>query len=156
MSEKRTFQDRGEHWLTFARHSLVECPRCEAQATVDCREASQNWRLVCPACALTREATVHSAGAMTRVCDPAFECKLWLQTPCCGETLWAFGPAHLSFIENYIGADLRKGMPLDQEPGEIRNATVASRLPRWMIQSHHRDDVLLGVARLRARLLQLR
>ena len=34
--------------------------------------------------------------------DWYFHLPLWLQTGCCGETLWACNPAHLAFIQGYV------------------------------------------------------
>lgn len=78
--------------------------------------------------------------------DPAFGCDVWLQTPCCGHTLWAFNEAHLSLIERFVGAELREAY---EGPDGRGNGTLASRLPRWMIGAHRRDDVLRACGRLR-------
>ena len=41
--------------------------------------------------------------------DWYFHLPLWLQAPCCGETLWAYNAAHLDFLfENYVRATLRE------------------------------------------------
>jgi len=82
-------------------------------------------------------------------CAPlAYLRPLWLQTRCCGQTLWAYNAPHLDFLESYVRADFREGMPL----GQIMNLSLASRLPQWMILGRHREEVLRGVMRLRERL----
>jgi hypothetical protein len=82
--------------------------------------------------------------------DWYFNLSLWLQTPCCGDVLWAFNLKHLSFLESYIEADHRTGLS-DEEAKRlgIRNATLASRLPEWMIVAKHRTEVLKCIDKLR-------
>jgi hypothetical protein len=75
--------------------------------------------------------------------DPLFGLPLWLQAPCRGHTLWAFGERHLAFLEQWVGATLRHRQP-------HRNGSLASRLPRWMTEASARDDVLECLGRLRA------
>jgi hypothetical protein len=141
----RRFQDQGEHWTDFAAAILVRCPRCDGCATLTAPgpapEGGLARRLVCPACAYARDGLALG------------DAPLWLRTPCCGEELWAFNADHLAFLERYVAADLREnpapGAPL---PRGIRNATLASRLPAWMKRARNRDDVLRGLARLRAAL----
>jgi hypothetical protein len=82
--------------------------------------------------------------------DWYFQLPLWLQTPCCGHVLWAFNLEHLSFLESYIEADHRTGLS-DEEAKRlgIRNATLASRLPEWIIVAKHRTEVLKCIRKLR-------
>jgi hypothetical protein len=112
------------------------------------------WRLTCTACGLVREDTLLYKGwqpSALPAIDPIFKCDLWLQTSCCGETLWAFDLAHVEFLERYVGATQRKGIPIQRTRAPIRNGTLASRLPQWMIDAHNREDVLRGLKRLRER-----
>ncbi len=78
--------------------------------------------------------------------------ELWLRTPCCGEMLWAYNGRHLAELENYVLATHRKGIPLSDTRAPIRNATIASRLPKWIIAAKNREEVLKGIARLREKL----
>lgn len=76
---------------------------------------------------------------------PTFQgLDLWLQTPCAGHVLWVYDAVHLDFLERYVSAGLR-----GQAPG---NASLASRLPRWIEDATNRDAVERGLARLRATL----
>jgi hypothetical protein len=79
--------------------------------------------------------------------DPIAGLPLWLQTPCCGEIFWAYNEHHLQFLKEYVGASLR-----EREPN--KNNSLASRLPLWMKQAKHRDEVLRCVARLERLLLE--
>jgi hypothetical protein len=80
--------------------------------------------------------------------DPHFGLPLWLQTPCCGDTLWAYNLAHLEFLDSLVGAELRGRGALGGRSG-WRNGSLASRLPRWLKAAKNRDEVLRGIAKLR-------
>lgn len=153
MAEKQIFQDKGEHWYDFSSRCLVECPDCHRLATVE-KLPDRLYRFVCTHCVQKREIDGSCFSTRPTLRDPWFGLPLWLQTACCGETLWAFNEEHITFLEDYVQADLRQGIPLQDSPAMIRNATLASRLPNWIIKSSHRDDVLRGISRLRERLLQ--
>jgi hypothetical protein len=84
------------------------------------------------------------------VCDDYFELPLWLQTPCCGEVLWAYNERHISFLEDFVGARLRERVR-DGKYG-WSNRSLASRLPAWIKSAKNRDEVMKGLSRLRARL----
>jgi hypothetical protein len=76
--------------------------------------------------------------------DWYFGLPLWLQTPCCGKTLWAYNEAHLDYVEHFVRATHREEMP----------DALAHRLPSWMKSAKHRDELLRGIGRLRHRLEQ--
>jgi hypothetical protein len=66
-----------------------------------------------------------------------------LQTPCCGEALWAY-------YDDFVRARLRERQR-DPKYG-WSNRSVASRLPQWMKAGKNREVVLKGLGRLRAQL----
>lgn len=129
-------------------------------------------RLVCGACGHTREwdgapyalATSQTSGAITYPAaeirghprrgkgmgslvigapfDWYFRLPVWLQTPCCGETLWAYNAEHLAFLRGFVTAQLRERIP------PASNRSLASRLPRWMRTAKNRDEVTRGLDRL--------
>lgn len=143
------YRDEGASIYAFADEFLVRCPRCEGRARVAGRQEDDDaawWlrrrRLTCTACGHAADWPGGSI-AVGEVCDWFFRLPLWLQTPCCGETLWAYNRAHLDELERYVRADLRERLP-------DRNASLASRLPTWMTSAKNRDEVLRGLARLRA------
>lgn len=158
MAQPTTFKDEGHYWVDFAQSSLVVCPQCACCASVNHIEGEPGfWRFVCSRCGLVKEdhsnPFLHAGGpSMLTPTDPVFKFSLWLQTPCCGETLWAFSGAHIAWLESYVSAQLRQGRPLDQDAALARNATMASRLPKWIIAAKNREEVLKGTARLREKL----
>lgn len=143
------FRDSGETIYRFGAEFLVRCPRCQRPASVlPLPGRKQRWlvprRMVCSQCGYTKdwhEKTVCAGGSL----DWYFRLPLWLQTPCCGQILWAYNKDHLDFLEAYIQADLRERVP-------NKNSSVASRLPAWIKAAHHRDNVLRGIEPLRRKL----
>lgn len=149
----------------FGGDFLVVCPRCSACAHVRDRgpDADPLIRLVCPACGHSRE--LERASAVTAYTsnpryfagavaygapvDAYFHLPLWLRAPCCGETLWVYNERHLDYLEAYVGATLRERR---QGPYGWSNASLASRLPRWMLSAKNRDEVLHCIRQLRERL----
>ena len=108
-------------------------------------------RLVCAHCGLTKDRAAHAYPP--RELDAWYEqLELWLQMPCCGETLWAYNQEHLDFLEQYVAATLRErtrkdGTTLSQTAA--RNSTLASRLPAWIKSAKNRDEVLKCISKLR-------
>jgi DNA-directed RNA polymerase subunit RPC12/RpoP len=77
--------------------------------------------------------------------DPIVGLPLWLQTPCCGETFWAYNAPHLKKLRAYISASLR-------ERTIGTHASTFQRLPGWMIAAKNRDKVLKCIDSLESRL----
>lgn len=150
------FRDLGQTLDDFRREYLVRCPQCGAQAQVvplagETLAAPVARRLVCAHCGLTKDREAYAYPPQDR--DAWYDqLELWLQTPCCGETLWAYNADHLAFLEQYVAAPLRErthpdGSTLSRTGA--RNSTLASRLPAWIKRAKHRDDVLKGLGKLR-------
>jgi hypothetical protein len=146
--------DTGEFLYSFLDQVLVACPRCGACAFSRSLDGNPRWdaprRLTCPHCAHTQDWDGARFRSDERAAlDPHFTLPLWLQAPCCGETLWAYNVGHLDFLASYVGATLRERKP-DQYGWS--NRSLASRLPAWIKARKHRDEVLRVIARLRDRL----
>jgi hypothetical protein len=77
--------------------------------------------------------------------DPAFGLPLWLQSSCCGETLWAYNAAHLNALRDYVAAAIRERVGVMQW-------SMFSRLPKWLSARKNRDTVLSSIDRLQERL----
>lgn len=87
----------------FADRILVKCPRCAKCATLSrgnvvAPGASYEHRLTCVACAFVRDDDP-KGWAPRDAKDPYYNEPLWLATPCCGHTLWAYNWAHLQYLE---------------------------------------------------------
>jgi hypothetical protein len=73
--------------------------------------------------------------------DPYFRLPLWLRADVRGHTLWAYNREHLAVLEAYVRAELRARTP-------NWNASLVSRLPRWLKAAEARQSVLRAIARL--------
>ena len=127
----RRFRDPGHSVYAFMNPILVKCPRCQEMARASRKVDSAEARVTCASCgyacvAVVEGLTLHSREPR----DPYFGLDLWLQTTCCGETLWARNGDHLSFLSEYVRAGIRE-RATGLEPQAYRNKRMSSRLPRW-------------------------
>lgn len=167
-----TFTDFGQVIDDFVALMYVQCPRCQRCAQVrrmpddkkelladtsdsDVRRSYQSsWsprKLSCLHCsytALWQGKIQHRGGPY----DWYFGLPLWLQTPCCGEVLWAFNEEHIRFLEQYVTARQRVKFYVKSQ---MRNRTLASRLPAWMKSAKNRSEIIKELGRLRERLQEI-
>ena len=73
--------------------------------------------------------------------DPYFGCELTLRTSVRGKELWAYNLNHVAWLRSFIAAGLR-------ERKTNANASLSSRLPKWMLSAKNRDDVIHALGRL--------
>lgn len=71
--------------------------------------------------------------------DPIFGVSLWLQEQIKGHLFWAYNIDHLNYLEEYIGAELRKR----------EGMTMAAKLPQFIKASKNRVHLLKLIDRLR-------
>lgn len=142
------FKDPGFSTYAFMSPVLVRCPKCDACARVHCEESSNGARVTCGACGHARVTEARVLKSLGSPTDPYFGLDLWLQLPCCGETLWARNVEHLEFLADYVQAKLRERSTETQGHG-LRNKLMTSRLPTWLTQANNRTRVLRCIAQLR-------
>lgn len=121
----------GHKWLeaTFSRTSLN-------------RSLIESTAMTCPSCG--QSATVKIEWQVDRFGapqDPAFGLPLWLQASCCGDTLWAYNPAHLKRLREYISADLRERVG-------VIHWSMFGRLPKWVSAHKNRTAILACIDKL--------
>lgn len=139
-------RDDGSTLCTFADYFLVECPRCASCARST--RLHTYARVACRKCGYSKETGLGHL-AVGGPYDSYFQLPLWLQRPCCGHTLWAHNLEHLAYIESYVRAGHRMRNADPNAP--LRNTTMASRFPRWMISAKNRDEVLRAIEVLRSK-----
>ena len=133
----------------FIDRILVVCPGCSSLATVTSTGRWKRARLRCKRCGLakSREVTSYALGGTA---DPYFGLPLFLQASCSTHTLWAYNSEHLEFLQRYVGATYRR-RPTRDAAGPL-NSLLASRLPRWIQSSKHRDQILKTIAVIQTKL----
>ncbi|WP_155370978.1 hypothetical protein [Catellatospora vulcania] len=131
--------------------TLVRCPRCDGPAAAVCPvpgPAGQVWRVTCAQCPFTAtrrpEFRQGNRWDGSPVHDPVFRLPLWLQQPCAGGRLWAYGTAHLDAIEQHLRARVRLA------DGAAYLPAYQVGLPDWMMPLGRREELLASIAALRA------
>lgn len=133
----------------FAKNFLVECPKCEACATVtDMSEGEKaalfgEKRFVCTKCGASKTEKFNKYTIRDDGYEWYFGYPLYLKAPCCGHTLWANNEEHLNFLQSYAEALLRE---------EGTQHTLANRLPKWIKDGKNRDEVLRCLKKLSGKL----
>jgi hypothetical protein len=137
---------------------LVVCPSCGARATIATQAGSV--RLTCTSCGLAKTsehgtpashlfASRSSAFRTYNGTSRPFDARLWLEDECCsGRRLWALNGAHLDYLEAFV-TSTRRERDFPSPPGRRQ---LADKLPAWLTQRKHRDEILHGIAEMRARI----
>jgi len=152
-----TFSRKGEKGLWFGPSTDVakdRCPKCGFKWLVSTRSRryrSARQKLTigaeCPACQTRLEMPVrsHKKPFSGEAIDPVFGLPLWLQTPCCGHTIWAYNRRHLTQLQAYVAATLRERVPSGRW-------TMFTRLPQWIKSAKNREAVMRSLHRLELKL----
>lgn len=151
------FKDGREHRLTISKPTeadpvLIVCPKCSSKAVV-IPLGEDKVRASCVECGYTMDKSSNGRTFYWNSDNPTdghFGFDLWLRTNCVGNSLWAFNKEHLKFLESYVSANLREREE-DEELG-WRNASLASRLPKWIKSSKNRIALLKAINELKAKL----
>ncbi|MEH7612332.1 hypothetical protein [Gottfriedia acidiceleris] len=160
---KKRFINQHRMLETFGCEFLVLCPNCNGKSKVYSLGDSSPYitgevkRFLCPNCGLTREFipkrngynqnvisygtswkkdTINIGGAF----DWYFGYPLYLQIPCCGNTLWAYNREHLDYLKKYVEAEMRGNAAY--------YLSVESRLPYWMKSAKNRESIIKAILKL--------
>ncbi|WP_019639236.1 hypothetical protein [Paenibacillus fonticola] len=158
------FKNQHRMLVSFGAYFLVVCPNCSGKAKVISLGAPSPYitgitrRFFCSECGSHKEFVPRKNcynEAVIRYSknweegyiniggpfDWFFGYSLYLQIPCCGQTLWAYNLEHLEYVESYVAAELREDHPY--------YLSVESRLPAWMKSAKNRHDVLKAIGKLK-------
>lgn len=158
---RRRSHDDGWSLAAFMDRVDVVCPSCARRAlvTMTAKAIAPGLsvlpaRFTCTHCGASRTQSLPPRAIASYALrkdgrDPLFALPLWLTTDTRHGLLFAYNEEHLAALEAFVGATLRErhAMP----PTFLRNATMQSRLPRWIKLAANRDDVLRALARLHER-----
>lgn len=127
----------------FTNLIYVICPTCHQRAVVETPQiALGTHRVTCSHCGFSRATNAFQFSRISRVtiADPYFSLPLWLTTQCGDNQLWAYNYEHLRFLREHVGSQLRERNGL-----AMRNQSLGSRLPKWMLTKKHRESVLKSI-----------
>ena len=130
---------------------LVVCPKCNSKALV-LPDTLYGVKCVCTKCSFNQKQSNKQRSFEWHSDIPHdgyFGYDLYLQIYCCGHSLYAFTIRHLDLLEAYIKADLRERR---QNENGWRNASVASRLPKWIKSYKNRQQLIKAIYKLREKL----
>jgi hypothetical protein len=102
-----------------------------------CAFTGTDVHVVCPACC--------DRAVVAPIERLAGSPRWWPRRLVCTRCTYTLNAAHLDVLERFVGADLRERGAV---PGTL---SMVESLPAWMTHAGHRDDVLRGIRRLRAR-----
>ena len=155
MTAPNRYLDEGDTRLDISKPTredptLVVCPACASKAFVlPLFEEETTVKAVCPSCGFSKTTPGTSLRFNWHADNPTdgyFGLTLWLTTRCAGHSLWAFNNRHLDLLEAYVSAQLRER---GRDQTGWRNASVASRLPRWITSASNREEVRGAIRALR-------
>jgi hypothetical protein len=129
------------------RSARRRCPRCNdwlGEAPARFLPRKRVVEVACPCGAVAVAPLPTASMVLGAPVDPYFRLPLWLRSNIKGEDVWAYNRDHLTFLEMYVRAAIRRRTP-------NRNASLASRLPRWMKNAHNRDAILKAFNRMASR-----
>lgn len=147
------FRDTGETIDSFQNEIFVQCPHCNSSALVRPIDPNKTdyfapRRFSCKACGASKSWSRQEIKILRlKLVDNYFHYPLWLQTPCCGHSLWAYNLQHLEFIEAFVRAKLRERKP-DEQYG-WSNRSLFSRLPKWIQSRKNQDQIIKAIAKIR-------
>lgn len=149
----KTFVDGKERVFDYITEMWVKCPKCGNCAIIRNKDSENtkqfaDRRLACTTCPHVEDWSESSMAFpwYSTPADPCFGYPLWLQTSCCGDTLWAYNPSHLEFLRRFVSATQRSRTK-DSEYG-WSNKSLASRLPKWIQLAKNREAILKSIGRL--------
>ncbi|GAB3864080.1 hypothetical protein GCM10028824_01140 [Hymenobacter segetis] len=144
----------------FMDEILVVCPKCGSKGVVK-THYKEVWeaKFSCPNCSFYKIWDGNPNAFVTAhfnyeqydgiLFGPPVDCffryPLWYQVPCKDETLYAYNMNHLNWLKQYVEAKLRERT---QTVHGWNNASLQSRLPKWMLSSKNRTAVLKRIAEL--------
>lgn len=164
-TRKERFKAYEKTTADFLQEILVVCPNCKKQALVKSSgkingPGEAGVKIICAACGynkflreVPREVLKFTSGKdievrtywMNTSVDPFFKNPLWLQKELKEGLLWAYNYEHLEYLENVIGAKHR-----ERDLENIKNRSIGSRLPKWMLSAKNRNQILSAIKDLRS------
>jgi transposase-like protein len=145
MSTSHRFQDVNLRLSDFEDEVWVECPGCTKKAIATANHENKKARLLCSSCGYNKEVSTMLSDKATLVSAAHiyFDTVLWLQIPFRSkEVFFAYNDKHLSYLEQYIGAQLR-------EHKARTHFTLLEKLPKFYHEANNREALLQLIERLK-------
>lgn len=115
----------------FNKITFYHCPNCDKKAQVILVEGCK--KISCSHCGYNK--------SDLNIFD--IELKLWLLEETSDGTFMALNYEHLAYLKALISAKHR-----ERNLEEIKNRSIASRLPKWILAKENRSKILKIIKRL--------
>ena len=143
----------------FINEIQVVCSKCEQKAEVISNPLNRSdTKLICPGCGFSKKwqgnASIYFSSntwdgiqgiLMGQPVDCYFKLPLWYDCDFKGNRLFAYNLKHLAFLKSYIEDRLRERK---QTENGWSNASLESRLPKWMQSSKNRAKLIAKIKEL--------
>lgn len=141
------FQDQHKRLSDFQTEVWVSCPRCKQRAVAKVDYELCEARLLCLGCGYHKKQSAEMTvmghkGNWTMAAHYYFDAELWLQYPFKNDVFFAYNPAHLEYLGQYIAAGLR-------EHKDRAHFTLLEKLPRFYHQAKNREALLRIISLLK-------
>ncbi len=145
------YSRKGFEYSTFSKNQKVVCSKCDSIFNLDTSKLITTVKKVnckCPECnhqnQVTPEFDVYKSGGMYNIQSKDQYCGLdfWYSTRFKNDFFWAYNIEHLTEIENYVSAELRK-----RHEGNYQS--MIEKLPNWISSSKNREAILNTIAKLK-------
>ncbi len=137
----------------FINEIDIVCPKCMEKAIVTSNKDNRTkTKLICGHCGLAKpwkgQPGVFAYGSykvpplgilIGQPVDCYFKQDLWYQKTFKSHVLFAYNLNHLHFLEEYVSDKQRNRQ---QKDGSWSNSSLQSRLPKWMLHSKNRKELL--------------
>jgi len=124
-----------------------QCKKCGRYYRVDIDDENKqhfsSLHVKCPYCKTIMPGKVHKTKKAYFYCgeikngkEPYFNLELWFLTSFRGQAVWALNREHLTYLIEYLSADLR------EKPLGIAKKTQADHLPTFMKTAKNREAIV--------------
>lgn len=148
----------------FCKEMAVVCPRCSNRAQVEgpglfAEDSDERTDCICKNCNYIqkyseKQPDTHRRNSDGKIIsyrvkilsgeiDPFFHYPLWYSTHYIKGVIWAYNLLHLIVIEDFIQTSQENHDPL------ATNNSIANRLPGWMRDPIHKNNVLRCIKQLK-------
>lgn len=145
------YSRKGFEYSTLSNIQKVVCIKCDSIINLETKDLLRTVKKVnckCPECnhqnQVTPEFDVNQSRGMYnhQSKDQYFGLNFWYSVKFKNENFWAYNIEHLTEIENYVSAELRK-----RHTGNYQS--MVEKLPKWISNSKIREAILNTIAKLK-------
>jgi len=141
------FTDQNKTLKDYQTEVWVMCPNCAKKAIAKVDYELKKATLFCESCGFNKQISIEVNvlginGNWNIAAHSYFGAELWLQHPFKNDVFVAFNADHLTYLEQYITADLR-------EHKERTGFTLLERLPKFYHEAKNRKALLAIIQKLK-------